>query len=217
MYENSYIHRHKSWDAEGNICRIFESWLGGWEAVRQKTTVTDEKSLVSESPALPHHSSLLPPTLFLPLPLCTFMHSHYLLQLSAADLISPLHFIVPHFPLFLILSPYLIFFSSFLCSTSNEEDETSCDPSVLAAMLAKVPSSPFSQLSSFRLRLHPPNLRQPLFLQYTQMFDFHSCPLSVLHNSQCILGVDVCICVHIRCELKGWLCTVKRTQGRFRV
>lgn len=94
----------------------FSGWRGGWEAVRQKTTVTDEKSLVFVSPALPHHSSLLPLPSF---SLFLFALSCILIIAAALccwfDLSSALHCAsFSPFPYFASLSNFFLLFSAQL-------------------------------------------------------------------------------------------------------
>lgn len=171
---------------------------GGRDAVRWKPSVTDEKSLASFlSLHLPPLALTLPPILFLFALSCALIIAA---ALSASDSISSLRFIVLHlFPsLFLIWS---LFFSP-LCFTLKEEIGTlSCNPSVVTLMPAPVLclafSSAFPPISAPSPSLHSPKPTPPLTLihTYTHKYYFHSCPVSRLRNSQCIVGLDACICV----------------------
>lgn len=97
-------------------------WRGGWEAVRQKTTVTDEKSLVSVSPALPTIPHSFPPPSF---SLFLFALSCILIIAAALccwfDLSSALHCAsFSPLPYFVSLSNFFLLFCAQL-SASNME------------------------------------------------------------------------------------------------
>lgn len=51
----------------------------------------------------------------------------------------------------------------------------------------------FPPFSSFHAPLYPLNV-------HTRTCERHSCPLSLLRNSQCIVGLDVCVCGRVQCE-----------------
>ncbi len=203
--------------SSGFLCR-----QAGRDAVRWKATVTDEKSLasfLSPSPSSSSHS-------FLPSSSSLHFHAFSLLLLLSLLLIWSLLCASLCF-IFLLLSPYLVllcilFYSSLLYSQRGNWNpflqSICCRTNGCTSALF------FLSFPPFLLLFHPCTLQtyptpHPFTHththkhKHTYKYFFHSCPVSRLRNSQCIVGLSgcmhpcvcvcVCVCVSVcvQCEL----------------
>lgn len=213
--------RHKSSNAQGEIFRFFMLTR------RQRCSQTESDSHRWKvtgflSVSLPHPPSLFSPSsssLFLFALSCVLIIAA---ALSAADLISSLRFIVLHFfslPFPYLVSPSIFFFPLLYSQRGNWNSflQSICCHSNACTSAMLCSSSVFRPISTPFPSLHPLNLPHPSPLHtytHTHKYYSHSCPVSKLRNSQCIVGLDSCICV---CAMwacvQRWHCKVKRTEA----